>query len=81
MKHLLNLEDASKYVGRTKETLRKAIKNNEIPCRLFRGGYLFSTLVLDLWASGLNLEQIQEKILNTVTDEFVLEHMKIKGVI
>lgn len=66
MNKLLNLEEASTYIGRTKETLRKAIINKEIPCRKFRGAYVFSQIALEIWASGINVEEIE----NTLRKEF-----------
>lgn len=70
-KKLLNLKEACIYCGRTDETMRKAIRNKEIPCKFFRGGYLFSKLALDLWATGMPLDMIQSKIENAITKELI----------
>lgn len=66
-KELLNLKEVCEYVGRNDDTMRKAIKNKEIPCIFFRGAYVFSKKALDLWALGLNYEEIKEKIIQGIT--------------
>lgn len=73
---LMNMQKACKYVHRSEDTLRKAIKNKEIPCIYFRGGYLFSKLALDLWVLGLNYEEIKEKIIKMITKEMIYEVVK-----
>lgn len=75
---LLNLTEACTYCGISDETMRKAIKKKEIPCRFFRSKYLFSKLVLDLWASGLNFEDIQKQIEKSITSELVNQIVKEK---
>ncbi len=72
-KKLLNLAEACKYVGRTEQTMRDAIHKKEIPCKLFRGGYIFSTLALDLWATGMNFEEIQNRIEESITKELITQ--------
>lgn len=74
---LMNMEETCKYVHRSDDTIRKAIKNKEIPCIFFRGGYLFSKLALDLWVLGLNYEEIKEKVIKAITDEMVLQVIKL----
>ncbi len=68
---LLNLKEACIYCGRTEETMRKAIRDKEIPCKFFRGGYLFSKLALDLWAIGIPVENIQDKIEKEITIKLI----------
>ncbi len=70
---LLNLTEACKYCGRTEQTMRRAIRQKEIPCRYFRGGYLFSKLVLDLWVLGISVDEIQKKIENNISNELITQ--------
>lgn len=73
---LLNLEEASIYVGRTKQTLRKSIANKEIPCRMFRGAYVFSTVALELWASGLEVDDL-EKMIREEFNKSIVSNIKM----
>lgn len=76
---LLNMEEACEYTGRSDMTLRKAVKNKEIPCRLFRGGYIFSKNILDLWASGMESQEIQAIIIKSITNELISDFVQIES--
>ena len=76
-KQLMNLQEVCKYVGRSEETMRKAIRNKEIPCVKFRGGFVFSKLAIDLWVLGLNCEEIKERISSSITKEMISQVIQV----
>ena len=62
-KNIMNLQEAVKYLNfKDENTFRKNCREGKIPCRYIGGEYRFSKSALDMWLSGVNLEEIYKKV-------------------
>lgn len=48
-KEVLNLSEAAKFLGTSKQTLRKAVAEGKVPCKRLGSRYLFLVDALRAW--------------------------------
>lgn len=62
-KNIMNLQEAVKYLNfKDENTFRRNCREGKIPCRYIGGEYRFSKTALDIWLSGMDLDEVYKKV-------------------